>query len=81
MEKTPERTDDRTGVTTPSVPADRVVYVMPEEALRARAGDEIDLLRAGQILWQGKWLIIGITALFAVASVAYALSLDRWYKA
>ena len=81
MEKTPEGTDDRTGVTTPAVPTERVVYVMPEDALRAGAGDEIDLLRAWQILWQGKWWIVGITALFAVASVAYALTLTHWFKA
>lgn len=43
--------------------------------------DEIDLRELFGILWKGKWWVIGITALFAVASVFYALSLPNEYKA
>ncbi len=42
--------------------------------------DEIDLRELFGILWQGKWWIIGITFLFAVAGVAYALSLPNMYE-
>ncbi|WP_394200979.1 Wzz/FepE/Etk N-terminal domain-containing protein [Marinagarivorans algicola] len=42
--------------------------------------DEIDLRELFKILWQGKWWIIGITFLFAVAGVFYASSLPNIYK-
>ena len=42
--------------------------------------DEIDLKELFSILWQGKWWIIGVTFLFAVVGVAYALSLPNMYK-
>ena len=43
--------------------------------------DEIDLRELWQALWQGKWIIVGLTSIFAVASVFYALSLPNMYKA
>src|SRR6056300_302447 len=42
--------------------------------------DEIDLLELWNILWKGKWLIIAITAVFAVGTVVYALSLPDIYR-
>ncbi|MDB3976420.1 Wzz/FepE/Etk N-terminal domain-containing protein [Gammaproteobacteria bacterium] len=45
-----------------------------------RYDDEIDLTELFGILWAGKLKIIYITALFAVASVIYALSLPDQYK-
>ncbi len=42
--------------------------------------DEIDLRELFTVLWQGKWWILGITFLFAVAGVFYALSLPNMYK-
>lgn len=51
------------------------------DSLSARSDDEIDLREIWNILWKGKWWIIGITALFAVAAVIYALSLPNQYKA
>lgn len=42
--------------------------------------DEIDLLELWNILWKGKWLIIAITAVFAIGSVAYALWLPDIYR-
>lgn len=47
----------------------------------SRRDDEIDLLEIWNILWDGKWWIVGITFLFAVLSVVYALSLSNQYKA
>ena len=45
-----------------------------------RADDEIDLKELWNVIWQGKWKIIAITFIFAVASVLYALSLPNIYK-
>ena len=42
--------------------------------------DEIDLRELASAIWQGKWIILCITALFAAASVFYALSLPNEYK-
>ena len=43
--------------------------------------DEIDLRELFSILWKGKWIIIGVTFIFAIASVGYALYLPNEYKA
>ena len=43
--------------------------------------DEIDLRELFSVLWAGKIKIIAITAVFAVASVIYALSVPNQYKA
>ena len=43
--------------------------------------DEIDLRELFAVLWAGKVRIIAITAIFAFASVVYALSLPNQYKA
>jgi len=42
--------------------------------------DEIDLAELWRAIWAGKWLIMAITGLFAIASVFYALSLPNIYK-
>ncbi|WP_116645083.1 Wzz/FepE/Etk N-terminal domain-containing protein [Salinivibrio sp. HTSP] len=44
------------------------------------ADDEIDLRELFAALWQGKWLIIAITFVFAVGGVGYSLSLPNTYK-
>ena len=44
------------------------------------ADDEIDLRELFTAIWQGKWTIIIITALFAVASVIYAIKQPNIYK-
>jgi len=44
-------------------------------------GDVIDLRELFGVLWAGRWWVILITGLFAVASVLYALSLPNEYKA
>ena len=43
--------------------------------------DEIDLRELFAVLWAGKAKIIVITAVFAIASVIYALSVPNQYKA
>ncbi|MFQ3204705.1 MAG: hypothetical protein ACI87I_003114 [Pseudoalteromonas tetraodonis] len=42
--------------------------------------DEIDLRELFTAIWQGKWIIIAITTLFAVASVFYAINQPNIYK-
>lgn len=44
------------------------------------ADDEIDLRELFRAIWQGKWIIIATTFVFAVAAVFYALSLPNIYK-
>ncbi|WP_137170468.1 Wzz/FepE/Etk N-terminal domain-containing protein [Marinomonas sp. FW-1] len=43
--------------------------------------DEIDLKELFLALWKGKWIIIFVTAIFAVGGVLYALSQPNTYKA
>lgn len=45
-----------------------------------RNDDEIDLRELFAVIWQGKWLIIAITAVFAIFAVIYALSQPNIYK-
>ena len=45
-----------------------------------KADDEIDLRELFSVIWQGKWLIIAITAVFAIGSVIFALSQPNTYK-
>ncbi|MAY60546.1 Wzz/FepE/Etk N-terminal domain-containing protein [Pseudoalteromonas issachenkonii] len=44
------------------------------------ADDEIDLRELFTAIWQGKWVIIAITTLFAVTSVFYAINQPNIYK-
>ncbi|MDC9529677.1 Wzz/FepE/Etk N-terminal domain-containing protein [Pseudoalteromonas sp. Angola-7] len=42
--------------------------------------DEINLREIFTFIWQGKWIVIAITSLFAVASVLYAINQPNIYK-
>lgn len=48
---------------------------------RRSPDDEIDLRELFATLWAGKWLIMAITLLFAVAGIAYALYKPNIYQA
>ena len=48
---------------------------------RYHANNEIDLRQLFTTLWQGKWIIVATTILFAVAGVFYALSKPNIYQA
>ena len=52
-----------------------------DEQLPNQFDDEIDLRELFGVLWAGRIKIIAITAVFAVASVVYALSVPNQYKA
>ncbi len=42
---------------------------------------EVDIFQLWNIAWVNKWLIGGITAVFAVGSIVYVLSLPDYYRA
>jgi uncharacterized protein involved in exopolysaccharide biosynthesis len=44
------------------------------------ADDEIDLRELFRAIWQGKWIIIATTFVFAVVAVFYAINLPNIYK-
>ena len=52
-----------------------------EQNIAEHYDDEIDLRELFSVLWNGKKLIIGITAVFALVSVFYALSIPNQYRA
>ncbi|WP_417212313.1 Wzz/FepE/Etk N-terminal domain-containing protein [Acinetobacter venetianus] len=43
--------------------------------------NEIDLIELFSALWSGKWIIIAITAIFAIGSAIYAIEKPNIYKA
>ena len=53
---------------------------MNQDINKNHADDEIDLVELFRTIWAGKWLITGITAIFAAGAVLYALSLPNIYK-
>lgn len=73
--------EERTGKGQPDaqLPVERVVYIMPEHGVGA-ADDEISLRELWDVLWRGKWIVIVLTALFAVGSIVYALQAREWYR-
>jgi uncharacterized protein involved in exopolysaccharide biosynthesis len=60
---------------------ERIVYVMPSDCLVVPPGRSGSLRELTQRLWDGRWTIIGVTLLCALASVAYALMAQEWYRA
>ena len=54
---------------------------MPVQDMRDQYDDEIDLRELFSALWAGRVKIAAITAIFAIASVIYALSMPNQYKA
>lgn len=52
-----------------------------EHGSQSQPDDEIDLRELFATLWAGKWLIIAVTLVFAVAGVAYALYKPNIYQA
>lgn len=58
---------------------------MNETPLSARqssaATEEISLFELWLILWRSRWTIIGVTAVFALLSIPYALMQQEWYRA
>lgn len=55
-------------------------YIQDAKFPSAAREDEIDLRELFSVIWQGKWLVLAITAIFAIGSVALALYLPNIYK-
>ncbi|QSX39652.1 Wzz/FepE/Etk N-terminal domain-containing protein [Shewanella cyperi] len=52
----------------------------PQSISQAMRDDEIDLRELFTVIWQGKWLIIAITTVFAISSVIFAIMQPNIYK-
>jgi uncharacterized protein involved in exopolysaccharide biosynthesis len=62
------------------VSAEKLVFVMPDHALRGAAAGEITVKELWDVFWEGKWLFIAIVTVFVLGSVAYALLATEWYR-
>lgn len=60
---------------------ERLVYVMPQDVAVVHPHEEINLAVLWDIVWHGKWRIIAVTTVFALASVAFVLLATAWYRA
>jgi len=49
-------------------------------SMNFQSDDEIDLSELWDAIWDGKWLIIAITSVFAIGAALYALSVPNEYK-
>jgi uncharacterized protein involved in exopolysaccharide biosynthesis len=50
------------------------------QPMESAQDDEIDLRKLFAVIWQGKWLIIAITAVFAIGAVIFAITQPNIYK-
>lgn len=55
-------------------------YIQDAKFPSAVQDDEIDLRELFSVIWQGKWLVIAITAVFAIGSVVFAIMQPNIYK-
>jgi uncharacterized protein involved in exopolysaccharide biosynthesis len=53
----------------------------PNQARQDLSQDEIRLAELWNIIWSGKWRIIGVTFVFALLSVVYAILATEWFRA
>ena len=54
---------------------------MPEQSMTSQYDDNVDLRELFAVLWTGRIKIVAITAIFAIVSLIYALSVPNQYKA
>lgn len=59
----------------------RVVYVIPPEATLPAMDREVDLSRTLRRLWEGRWWILGATALSIAAAAIYLVVTPPWFRA
>ena len=64
----------------PTPPQPQAILINPEQLYGMNNDDEIDLRELWNVIWQGKWIIIATTTVFAIAAAIYALSLPNIYK-
>jgi uncharacterized protein involved in exopolysaccharide biosynthesis len=77
-----ERTDssDACGASNAKSRDVRTLYILPEEVLNTSDTD-VNLRRLWDSLWQGRWWIIAVTAIFFALSWVYAFTATEWFRA
>ena len=55
-------------------------YIQDAKFPPAVQDDEIDLRELFSVIWQGKWLIVAITTVFAIGAVIFAIKQPNIYK-
>ena len=75
-----DNSDDKPSAHRSAPSGEPVIYVVPE-AVQASASERVNLLELWHILLGGKWLIAIGTTIFAVGSIALALTATEWYRA
>jgi len=80
MSDAPTEGGSQSPPTSPSA-GESLVYVMRERELTRSTDREIGLRDLWIMLWDGRLMIAGVTALFAIASIFYALTQTEWYRA
>lgn len=60
---------------------ERLVYLMPANAILERDYEEFNLSELWKTLWQGKSLIVTVTAACILSAIIYALTATEWYHA
>lgn len=54
--------------------------IHPSDARFPQVQDEINIRELFSVIWRGKWIILAITALFAVGAVVFAIKQPNIYK-
>jgi uncharacterized protein involved in exopolysaccharide biosynthesis len=72
---------DQSEAPTGQAHGDRVFYLLQENEQSRKPEDELSLREAWDIIWRGKWLIVSVTTVLALASISYALLATEWYRA
>ena len=57
------------------------VYLVAAENIQHDIATELSLFDLMRVMWRDKFLIIGLTALFGIGAIAYALLAEEWYAA
>lgn len=52
-----------------------------EAKLQTKATADLDIVALWRLLWQGRWIVIGITGMFIAAGVSYALLAKEKFRA
>jgi uncharacterized protein involved in exopolysaccharide biosynthesis len=63
-----------------TVMGSQVIIVSPDAVLNA-GPDGLNFFTLVRVIWRAKILVISVTALFGVASIAYALLAEEWFTA
>jgi len=52
-----------------------------DDSLSRSATNEISLIDIWEVIWDGKFMVVGITGLITVAAIIYAMLATEWYRA